>query len=146
MPQTTVQGNKNSINGVMKRAFEQSRSSFQPFKEGDIAEGPIITKEGSAVYIDLGIRGTGVIYGREYYEAQDKLKEKKKGDNISAKIIELENKDGLRELSLAGARRETSWQKLSSMRDSKELVSVNYIWYIKRVVTMLRILAIFVIF
>lgn len=124
MPQTIIQTNKNN-NGVMKKAFEQSRISFQALKEGDIVEGPIIAKEGSAVYIDLGIRGTGVIYGREYYESQDKLKDKKKGDNISAKIIELENKDGLRELSLAGARRETSWQKLSSMRDSKELVSVK---------------------
>ena len=114
-------------NSVMKEALEQDRSFFRLPKEGDIVEGPIITKNGSEVYIDLGFGGTGIIYGREYYEAQDKLKEKKKGDTVSAKIVELENEQGFRELSLSEAGRQTSWQKITSLKDSQELIPVKII-------------------
>ncbi len=112
---------------IMKEALEQSRPALRLPREGDIVEGPIIRKQGSEIYVDLHAAGTGIIYGREYYEAQDKLKEKKEGDLISAKIIELENEDGLRELSLSGAGRETSWQRLEKLRDVQELISVKII-------------------
>ena len=111
----------------MKFAIEQERFFFQSPKDGDIVEGPIITIEGGEVYIDLGIVGMGIIYGREYHESQDKLKGKKKGDIIRAKIVELENENGLRELSLSEAGRETSWQKLARMKDEQELISVKII-------------------
>lgn len=120
------EANKNN-NSVMKTLLENERSLFQSLKEGDIVEGPIVAREGSAIYVDLGALGTGIIFGREYYEVQDKLKGKKNGEMISAKIVELENEEGLRELSLSGARRETSWQKLQTQSDSRDLVSVKII-------------------
>jgi len=120
------EANKNN-NSVMKTLLENERSLFQSLKEGDIVEGPIVAREGSAIYVDLGASGTGIIFGREYYEVQDKLKGKKNGEMISAKIVELENEEGLRELSLSGARRETSWQKLQTQSDSRDLVSVKII-------------------
>lgn len=112
---------------MMKEALEQDRSFFRLLKEGDIVEGPIIARDGSEVYIDLGFGGTGIVYGREYYEAQDKLKEKNKGDIISAKIVELENEQGFRELSLSEAGRQTSWQKLTKLKESQELIPVKII-------------------
>lgn len=118
---------ENNIIGTMKAAIEQERALFHSPREGDIVEGPIIAREGDEVYIDLGRSGTGIIYGREYYESQHKLKDKKKGDIVSAKIVELENEDGLRELSLSEAGRETSWQKLMRMKEERDLVSVKII-------------------
>lgn len=112
---------------AMKKIIEQNRSFLKLLKEGDIVEGPIITKEGGEIYVDLGPGGTGIIYGREYYDAQDKLKEKNPGDIISAKIVELENEEGFRELSLSEAGRETSWQRLQNMRDAQELITVKVI-------------------
>jgi len=112
---------------AMKKAADTERSLFQSPKEGDIVEGPIIAKEGSEIYIDLGSAGIGIVYGREYYEAQSKLKEKNVGDKISAKIVEIENEEGLRELSLSEAGRETAWQKLTRLKESQELISVKII-------------------
>jgi len=112
-------------NNTMKKIIEQERVFFQLPKEGEIVTGPIIAREGGEIYIDLGRGGIGIIYGREYYEAQDKLKDKKIGDVISAKIVELENEHGLRELSLAEAGRENAWQKLARMKDEQELASVK---------------------
>ncbi len=110
---------------TMKKIIEQDRASFQLPKDGEIVEGPIIAKEGSEVYIDLGRSGIGIIYGREYYEAQEKLKDKKIGDVISAKIVDFENEHGLRELSLAQAGRENSWQKLDKIKNDAELIAVT---------------------
>lgn len=112
---------------IMKEALDQSRPALRLPREGDIVEGPIIKKQGSEIYVDLRAAGTGIIYGREYYEAQDKLKAKKEGDLISAKIVELENEEGLRELSLSEAGRETSWQRLLKLKDVQELISVKII-------------------
>ena len=109
----------------MKKIIELERALFQLPKEGEIVAGTIIAREGGEIYIDLGRGGIGIIYGREYYEAQDKLKDKKIGDVISAKIVELENEHGLRELSLAEAGRENAWQKLTRMKDEQELASVK---------------------
>lgn len=110
---------------VMKKILEQDHSFSRLPKEGDIVQGAIVGKQGNEVYIDLGQAGVGILYGREYYGAQDKLKDKKIGDIMVAKIVELENERGLRELSLSQAGRETSWQRLAKLKDAKELVSVK---------------------
>lgn len=110
---------------IMKKLLEDERTFFQLPREGDLVEGPIIAKEGSAVYIDLGQAGVGVIYGREYYDAQSELKNKNVGDIISAKIIDFENENGLRELSLSAAGKENNWQKLTRLKDSRESIEVK---------------------
>ena len=40
-------------------------------KPGDIVEGIVIEKRGAKLFVDLGSFGTGVVYGREYHQAQD---------------------------------------------------------------------------
>ena len=72
----------------------KSRNGFSSMpKTGEIAEGVVIEKRGGRVYIDLGLKGTGIIYGKEYYEAQELLKGLKPGDAITAKIIDPDNEE-----------------------------------------------------
>src|SRR3989338_9306001 len=63
-------------------------------KEGDLIEGIIMEKRGSRLFVDLKNRGTGIVYGREFYDAQNVIKTLKPGDRVSAKIVELDNDDG----------------------------------------------------
>ena len=79
---------------------------FNPLKVGEIIKGKIINKGRSTVFIDLGSSGTGIIYGREFQEAKEELKDLKIGDTIFAKIVDLENEEGYLELSLSQARKE----------------------------------------
>src|SRR3990167_3634272 len=74
-------------------------------RTGDIVEGVILSKHGSSVFIDLGY-GTGIIYGKEYQDGREMLKQKEIGDMVVTKIIELENEDGYVELSVKEAGRE----------------------------------------
>ncbi|MDQ5957126.1 MAG: hypothetical protein QG614_101 [Patescibacteria group bacterium] len=78
-------------------------------KFGDVVEGVVIAIERSAVYVDLGIYGTGFIYGIEYINAREIIKKINIGDTISAKVILTENADGYVELSLHEARTALIW-------------------------------------
>lgn len=83
--------------------------SVTPPSIGDIVEGPVITIEKSAVYIDLPPYGTGIIYGREYIIARDVIKKINIGDKVAAKVVDMGNENGYVELSLKEARQAAIW-------------------------------------
>lgn len=94
-------------------------------KPGDIVEGDVIEKKGSRLYIDLASRGTGIVYGREYYEAADVVKGLAPGDRITAKVVETDNAEGYVELSLKEAGREKNWKEFSRLMASGELLKLK---------------------
>lgn len=85
-------------------------------KAGDLIEGNVIEKAGTRIFLDLGLSGTGIIYGREYYNAQETIKKLNPGDTVSAKIIDIDNEDGYVELSLEEASRDKQWVDLRAAR------------------------------
>jgi len=94
-------------------------------KIGEIVKGKVIDKGRASVFLDLGAFGTGIIYGKEFYEAKEQLRNIKVGDEIFAKIIELENEEGYIELSLSKAGREIAWEKLSEKKINDETLKVK---------------------
>jgi len=97
------------------------------FRVGDIVEGIVIGIGRSAVYLNLGPQGTGIIFGREFLEEKDRLKGVKLEDTIAAKIVELENEEGYIELSLREAGRELTWGKLKEQKATEELLKVKIV-------------------
>ena len=91
---------------------------------GEVVEGVILQKPGSAVFIDLGF-GTGIIYGKEYQDGRELLKQKQVGDTVVAKIIELENEDGYTELSVKEAGREKFWREAQAMMVEKTPIELR---------------------
>lgn len=106
----------------MKKILEKNIRSP---KTGEIIEGKIIGIGRSALYLDLGIIGTGVIYGREFKEAKDTLKDLKIGEKLFAKITELENEEGFFELSATQADKEMTWKILKEKKEKEEIVKVK---------------------
>ena len=101
--------------------------SVNPISVGSTVEGIVVARDRSSLFIDLGQLGTGIIYGREFYEVKDVIKNLQIGDKVFSKIVELENEDGYRELSLRDATKETSWKKLKEMKESGEIVKVKVV-------------------
>ncbi|OHA05087.1 MAG: 30S ribosomal protein S1, partial [Candidatus Sungbacteria bacterium RIFCSPLOWO2_01_FULL_51_34] len=110
---------KHPMEGLLKSGI------LRIFRVGEIVEGTVIEKRGSKVFVDLGQRGTGIIFGREYYEAQDILKGLSVGDPIAAKVVELDNEDGYVELSLKEAGRERNWQTLKRVLEEGTTVDLK---------------------
>ena len=108
----------------MKKLLEKE-NLLKPPKVGEIVEGKVIGKGKSSIFLDLGIIGTGIIYGKEFQEAKEQLKNLKTGDNVFAKITNLENEEGYIELSISGASRELTWVKLQQKKEKGEEIKVK---------------------
>lgn len=98
---------------------------LKPPRIGEIVEGIIIGKGRAATFLDLGAIGTGIIYGKEFYEAKDRLRGLKKGDKIFAKIVDLENEDGFIELSISSASKELAFDILTKNKERGEILKVK---------------------
>jgi len=102
-----------------------AEDNSQALSIGSTIEGKVVARDRSSLFIDLGIHGTGIIFGREFYQAKEIIKSLEIGDKVFTKIIELENDEGYKELSLRDASKEMSWQRLKDLKEKGELVNVR---------------------
>ncbi len=91
----------------------------------DLVEGPVVGVEKAAIYIDLAPYGTGIIYGREFINAKDIIKQLSLGDVIKAKVVEIENEDGYVELSLKEAKQALTWSEAEKAIKQKTVMSLE---------------------
>lgn len=90
---------------------EPAKLILSPLSADMLVEGPVLSKEAKAIFVDLAPFGTGIIYGREFYVAKDVIKKVNVGDVIKGKVVEKENDSGYIELSLKEAREAQLWHE-----------------------------------
>lgn len=88
--------------------------------EGDLVEGTVIGIDKNSIFIDIPPFGTGIIYGKEYMNVRDIIKNLNIGDSIAAKVVEAENKAGYIELSLKEARQALVWTEAETAMKEKQ--------------------------
>lgn len=96
-----------------------------PPKIGEILEGKMLNRGKSSLFLDLGPKGIGIIYGREFFDAKNTLKSLNRGDTVTAKVTDLETDEGYRELSLVGANQELAWKDLIETKEKEETIEVE---------------------
>jgi small subunit ribosomal protein S1 len=91
---------------------------------GEVLEGTVIDITSNSLLLDLGSLGTGMVLGKEIKDglAVGKIK---KGDHVSATLIDLENDEGYIELSIREASYERAWDDLEIKRDGMEVVNTK---------------------
>ncbi len=110
---------------VMEKIITKQNNILVLPKIGEVVNGKVVGIKRSAIYIDLGAIGTGIIYGREFYEAKTILKDLVLGSEVFAKVTELDNEDGYIELSLKQASQELAWKTLQEKKDNDEAIEVK---------------------
>lgn len=105
--------------------FLKQNEELRPLKTGEIVEGKIIGRGRSSIFLDLKNKGTGIIYGKEFFDAKDILKKLEIGENIFAKVIDSDNEEGYVELSVRGARRELVFESVRQKKEKGELIKVK---------------------
>lgn len=78
---------------------------------GDIVEGHVIALHKSSVFVDIAPFGTGIIFGREFNNARDIIKNISIGNEVTATVVDINNTDGYFELSLREARQALIWSE-----------------------------------
>ncbi|OGN04807.1 MAG: hypothetical protein A2831_01995 [Candidatus Yanofskybacteria bacterium RIFCSPHIGHO2_01_FULL_44_17] len=104
-----------------------AKFSFDLPKAGEVITGEIISVSKNAVMVDLGSLGTGIVYPGEFYDNPSVQKTLKPGQAISAILLDIENDDGFRELSLKRAQMTTAWEDIRQKRDSGEVITTKVI-------------------
>src|SRR3989344_3214658 len=112
---------KADANPVLSRLLN---SAPTPLRAGDIVEGNIVARGIASVFVDLGSLGTGIIFGREFYNAQDVLKTLNIGEKLAAKVVDPENEDGYVELSARDAGRDIAWSRLKELHHNQTTLQV----------------------
>src|SRR3990167_5652880 len=108
-------------NAVQKSILD--RSGQKP-EADSLIEGAVILVEKSSVFVDLAPWGTGIIYGREFQNANDIIKKINLGDIIRAKVVETENEDGYIELSLKEAKQALTWSEAEQAIKQKTVIEL----------------------
>ncbi len=104
-----------------------AKSEFDLPKVGQVLTGEIIGISKNSVLIDLGALGTGIIYPGEFYDNPNLQKALKAGQQVSAILLDLENEEGYRELSLRQAQMTTAWQDIKNKKESGEIIDTKVI-------------------
>jgi small subunit ribosomal protein S1 len=105
---------KKKFKNVMERLF-QDFQIFMP-KVGELIEGTVLGIKSPFLFIDLGPFGTGVVFGREFYETRDIIKNLRIGDKVTVKVLDFEFGEGYVELSLREAGKEIIWREAQTMK------------------------------
>lgn len=91
---------------------------------GDVLEGKVIEVFSNYILLDLEPLGTGIVLGKEAKDGLS-LGKIKKGDVVSATLVDLENEDGYIELSIREASYGKSWDDLESKKDTQDVVATK---------------------
>jgi len=109
------------LTDTTKQALEASVFAIH---EGSIVEGHVLEIRKAAVFVDLGHFGTGIIFGREFINARDVIKNMKAGDAVKAKVVEVQNAEGYTELSLKEARQALVWKEAEELMKAQTVLEL----------------------
>ncbi len=104
-----------------------AQEGFDLPKAGQIVQGEIINVSKSSAIVDLGPIGIGIVYPGQFYDNPERMKELKKGQKVSSILIELENEEGYRELSLKAAQMTTAWEDIREKMQKGELIATRIV-------------------
>jgi len=110
---------------VKLKPLKKAKIEIVPPKVGEIVEGKVVSPGRSSLFLDLGPRGIGIIYGAEFYKAKEMLKDLKPGQLIKTKVVGLEDENGYRELSLTEATKEIAWKELRESKEKNEEIEIK---------------------
>lgn len=99
-----------------------AKDDFNMPKFGDVVEAKIIGIKPNMIYLDLLNFKTGVIFGGEIKKNPKAFKNIKTGNPMTVKIINIDNEDGLIEVSLLKAGEEKKWQTLKETMETGDTI------------------------
>ena len=91
---------------------------------GDVLEGTVVHISSNSILIDLGPLGTGIVMGKEIKGGLETEKIKI-GDKVGATLTDLENEEGLIELSIREASYERAWDDLEMKVSAGDIISTK---------------------
>lgn len=112
--------------GVSFKDLLEEYSAKLP-KVGDVITGNIISVSKNEVQVDIGGIASGVARGYELIDESGEYSNLKIGDEVNATVLELENENGLIELSFRSAGHKRAWDNLRELMQKGVITSVRVV-------------------
>lgn len=109
---------------TMEELAQEQDEKLIPFATGDLVKCQVITNSSNRVLCDIGGLTYGFVPEKEFSFDTNDLK---KGDEITANVMSMENKDGYVVLSLRRADRERLWSMLQEKMDNGTMIEVKIV-------------------
>ena len=109
----------------IKNHLKEYKDFLIPPKVGDIIEGKVIEVTKKGVLMEIDNYKIGFIPKNDLSIGGKDISKIERGSKISAKIITLDGKDNLVELSLKEANKDLTWRKLQDLSEKKEKISLK---------------------
>jgi ribosomal protein S1 len=116
---------KPGANNLITQLLKDDPAFFSTLKTGDLVEGKVLEKGSKMLTVDLGKFGTGAVYRGELQNAKELVKSLNIGDAVHAKVVNVDNEEGLVELSLSQADKQKAWADVQELKDKEEALTVK---------------------
>jgi small subunit ribosomal protein S1 len=117
----------NQKNKFIEQLVKTEPNLVSLLKIGDIVEGKVLKKEPRKLFLDLGRYGTGIVYGVEFLNAKNIIKNLNSGDAVTAKVMEMDNDEGYVELSLTEANKYKVWEEIKELKEQDEPIKIKVV-------------------
>lgn len=121
----TMQTTDTTIPDEYKELIEQY-SQVLP-KVGDLVEGTVLSASKNEVLVDIGGIATGIVRGFELIDESGEYSDLSVGDTVAATVLDLENEQGVLELSFRAAGHKKAWDHLLELMKSGNIVQARII-------------------
>jgi len=111
----------------VKDHLKQYKELLIPPKSGDIIKGKVIEKTKKGLFLEIGNYKVGLISKEDLSASGKDISKIDEGEEISAKIINLEGKNDFIRLSLKEASKDLTWEKLQGLNDKREKILLKVI-------------------
>ncbi len=110
----------------MTQALEKHDSAIVP-RAGDLVRGTVVHIAKGGIVVDMDGRLTGLVRGKELDDESGEYSKLSLGDAVEATVVDLENEQGMLELSFRQAGHRKAWDGLQKMMDDGETVEAKIV-------------------
>lgn len=107
---------------VMEYLFHNIQNDAH--KNDDIVSGTVIGRGKMSLYVDIG-QTIGAVFGRDFLEAKETIKNLRAGDKVIAKILDFETPEGYIALSLKEASKDVVWREIEEIKNQRTVITTN---------------------
>ncbi len=112
-------------NSPMNQLLDSDKSIQSIPQVGDIIKGTVIAASKKEVLLDFNGIMTGIIRGKELYNESDEFGNLQPGEETEATVMELENEQGLLELSFRFAGHQKTWTTLNKYKEDSQAIKAK---------------------
>ncbi|PIR57021.1 MAG: 30S ribosomal protein S1 [Parcubacteria group bacterium CG10_big_fil_rev_8_21_14_0_10_41_35] len=112
--------------GEMDSALKAHSSISMP-KQGELLQGTVLDISKNGIIVDINGTLTGLVRGKELDDESGQYSKLNLGEKVEATVLDLENEQGILELSFRQAGHRKAWNYLSELLSSGEVVDAKII-------------------